>query len=355
MKIVMNPRAVICLTLSLIAPGLQAPAVWAQGAGNPVPVRTVTVEQEVIASPIEALGTVKAWEFVSIRSSETERISRIGFESGQRVKAGEILVELSHAEEKAELAGARASVERYLRDVERLRKLTRDKLATREQLDAAETLVAETRARIAALQARIDDRVIRAPFDGQLGLRNISVGSLVSPSTEITTLQDIARLKLDFTVPERQLPAIDGGMTVQAMSQAHPGRVFQGEVMIVEARVDAQTRAFTVRARLDNSDELLKPGMLLTVRIISDQRNALTIPEAALIPLADTQTVYVLEQAGSGYVARSREVKIGRRYPGKVEVLSGLAKGQQVVTRGVQHIRDGQVVAPQSAAELGQR
>lgn len=355
MKIVMNPRAVICLSLSCLTFSLLAPALQAQGTGNPVPVRTVTVEQEVIASPIEALGTVKAWEFVSIRSSETERISRIGFESGQRVQAGDVLVELSHAEEKAELAGARASLERSVRDVERLRKLARDKLASREQLDAAETLVAETRARIDALQARIDDRVIRAPFDGQLGLRNISVGSLVSSSTEITTLQDISRLKLDFTVPERQLPAINGGMAVQAASQAHPGRLFHGEVMIVEARVDAQTRAFTVRAQLDNPDELLKPGMLLTVRIISDQRNALTIPEAALIPLADTQSVYVLERAGSGYVVRSREVKIGRRYPGKVEVLSGLAKGQQVVTRGVQHIRDGQAVVPQDEAELSQR
>ncbi|AOS96690.1 Multidrug resistance protein MdtA precursor [Microbulbifer aggregans] len=317
--------------------------------------RTAEVVQESVATPIEALGTARAWEHVAVRASETERITRIHFESGQRVKTGEILVELSHGEEKAELAGARASLERHRRDLERLQRLVRDKLATREQLDAAETLVAETRARVQALEAQIEDRIIRAPFSGQLGLRNVSVGSLVSPSEEITTLQDIRQLKLDFTVPERQMPAVEGGMPIRAVSRAYPERVFQGEVMIAEARVDTQTRAFTVRARLDNADELLKPGMMLAVTIVSDQREALTIPEAALIPLADNQWVYVLEPAGEGLVARKRQVKLGQRYPGKVEVLEGLSRGERVVTRGTLHLQDGKPVVEQSAEELTQR
>ncbi|SHF74718.1 membrane fusion protein, multidrug efflux system [Microbulbifer donghaiensis] len=328
------------------------PALLAQSAG-PVPVRTALVQEQEVANRLEALGTARAWEFVSIRASETEQVTRIAFESGQKVKAGDLLVELNHAEELAELAGARASLERYQRDAERLQRLERDKLATREQLDAASTLVAETRARIAALEARIADRVIRAPFDGQLGLRNISLGTLVSPTTEIATLQDLARLKLDFTLPERQLPLIDGGMAIQARSQAHPGRVFPGEVMLVEARVDPQTRAFTVRAQLDNRDGLLKPGMLLTVEIISEQRQALTIPEAALVPLADTQSVYVLERGEAGQVARLRQVTLGRRFPGRVEVLSGLSADEQVVTRGTLHIRDGQAVVAESASGVG--
>ncbi|WP_323845792.1 efflux RND transporter periplasmic adaptor subunit [Microbulbifer magnicolonia] len=328
------------------------PALLAQ-SGGPVPVRIEPVQEQQIDNRLEALGTAKAWESVSIRASETEQITRIAFESGQRVKAGDLLVELSHAEEKAELAGARASLERYQRDAERLQRLERDKLATREQLDAASTLVAETRARIAALEARIADRVIRAPFDGQLGLRNISLGTLVSPTTEIVALQDISRLKLDFTLPERQLPLIDGGMAIRARSQAHPGRVFRGEVMLVEARVDPQTRAFTVRAQLDNRDGLLKPGMLLTVEIVSDQRQALTIPEAALVPLADTQSVYVLEGSEAGQVARLRQVELGRRFPGRVEVLSGLGADDRVVTRGTLHIRDGQAVVAEPASGVG--
>ncbi|WP_105102370.1 efflux RND transporter periplasmic adaptor subunit [Microbulbifer pacificus] len=328
-----------------------------QAQGGPdnsaVPVRAAEVQLEQISNPVEALGTANAWESVSVRAGVTEHISRIAFESGQQVKAGAVLVELSHAEELAELARARATLARYERDENRLRGLVGKNLSTREQLEVAETQVAETRALIDGLQARIDDRIIRAPFAGQLGLRNISLGSLVSPTTEITTLQDISRLKLDFTVPERQLSAISGGMKVEAVSQAYPDRIFNGEVMIVEARVDPQTRAFTVRARLDNPDRQLKPGMLLRVRIISNAREALTIPEAALVPLAGDQSVFVVEKTQGGHVVRQRDVEIGHRYPGKVEVLAGLSRGDLVVTRGTLNVRDGQAVAVQTEREAG--
>ncbi|MBB5211356.1 efflux RND transporter periplasmic adaptor subunit [Microbulbifer hydrolyticus] len=339
-------RAALALLATLIFPT----ALLAQGGPNsgPVPVRTAPVELEQISNPVEALGTTRAWEFVSLRAGVTEHISRIHFESGQRVKAGDVLVELSHGEELAELAGARATLQRYERDEKRLRGLVGKNLTTREQLEVAQTQVAESRALIDGLQARIDDRIIRAPFDGQLGLRNISVGSLATPTTEITTIQDISRLKLDFTVPERQLSAISGGMKIEARSQAHPKRVFNGEVMIVEARVDPQTRAFTVRGRLDNPDGQLKPGMLLRVRIVSNPREALTIPEAALVPMAGDQSVFVVKKTQSGHMVQRRDVELGHRYEGKVEVLSGLAQGEQVVTRGTLHIRDGQAVTVQS-------
>ncbi|HEY8569189.1 efflux RND transporter periplasmic adaptor subunit [Microbulbifer sp.] len=343
--------ATSALFLALLAPA----SVLAQSGPNnsAVPVRAAPVQLEQISNPVEALGTANAWESVSVRAGVTEHISRIAFESGQQVKAGDVLVELSHAEELAELARARATLTRFERDEKRLRGLVSKNLTTREQLEVAETQVAETRALIDGLQARIDDRIIRAPFAGQLGLRNISLGGLVSPTTEITTLQDISRLKLDFTVPERQLSAISGGMPIEAVSQAYPDRVFHGEVMIVEARVDPQTRAFTVRARLDNPSRQLKPGMLLRVRIISNAREALTIPEAALVPLAGDQSVFVVEKTQGGHVVRQRDVEIGHRYPGKVEVLTGLSQGDLVVTRGTLNVRDGQAVTVQTESEAG--
>ncbi|WP_226664523.1 efflux RND transporter periplasmic adaptor subunit [Microbulbifer aggregans] len=346
---------IIGATCALLLASVSPSALYAQSGTDsaPIPVRAAAVKLEHISNPVEALGTAKAWEFVSLRAGVTEHISRIAFESGQRVKAGDVLVELSHGEELAELAGARATLQRYERDAKRLRGLVGKNLSTREQLEAAETQVAETRALIDGLQARINDRIIRAPFDGQLGLRNISVGSLATPTTELTTIQDIARLKLDFTVPERQLSAISGGMKIEAVSQAHPKRVFNGEVMIVEARVDPQTRAFTVRGRLDNPDGQLKPGMLLRVRIISNPREALTIPEAALVPLAGEQSVFVVEKTEGGQVVRSRAVQIGQRYQGKVEILSGLSRGERVVTRGTLHIRDGQEVSIQAENGAG--
>ena len=342
----MKKTGLMCLLLLLGARGA-----WAQGGDDPVAVRTALVQEEVIADPVEAIGTARAWEFVSVRATETERIARIAFAGGQWVKAGDVLVELDHAEESAELDGARASLARYRRDAERLRKLEHKKLATAEQLDAAETLVAETRARAAMLEARIGDRVIRAPFAGQLGLRNVSVGGLVSPSEEITTLQDVSRLKVDFTVPERRLPQLAPGMEVHAHSRAHPGRDFRGEILLVDPRVDAETRAATVRARFDNPEGLLRPGMLLAVEVVSNPRSALTIPESALLPVADQQWVFVLESSGDGYVVQRRAVQLGRRYTGKVEVLSGLSAGQQVVTRGGLKIRDGQSVTPEVAED----
>lgn len=334
---------------------LLSPFVSAQ---SPVPVRVAEVQVAPMTDRVEALGTARAWEFVSVRANQTERVTGIHFESGQRVEAGALLVELNHAEQKAELAGARASLTRHLRDRERLEQLVARKLATQEQLDAASTLVQETRARVAMLEARIEERVIRAPFAGQLGLRQISLGSLVSPSEEIAILQDISRLKLDFTLPERHLPALSGGMSIEARSQAHPGRVFLGEVLVAEARVDPQTRAFTVRARIDNREGLLLPGMLLRVQLITNPRNALSIPEAALVPLANQQSVYVLEARDGGQVVRRQTVELGRRGEGRVEVISGLSPGERVVTRGTQYLQDGRAVTAQTedrAAEVGQR
>jgi membrane fusion protein (multidrug efflux system) len=171
-------------------------------------------------------------------------------------------------------------------------------------------------------------------------LRRVSVGTLISPGSVITTLDDTSVIKLDFAVPENFLAALREGLTVRATAPAFPGRNFAGKVASIDSRVDQATRSVTVRALLANEDGALKPGMFLNVALANDEREALVIPEEALTPEAERQFVFVVDDGK----AERREVRIGGRRPGSVEILAGLAAGEQVVIEGTQKVRDGGAV-----------
>jgi membrane fusion protein (multidrug efflux system) len=192
--------------------------------------------------------------------------------------------------------------------------------------------------------------VIRAPFGGKVGLRRVSVGSLINPGTTITTLDDTSIIKVDFAVPENFLATLDEGQAVTAQTSAFQGRPFSGKVISVDSRVDPATRSVTVRAAIPNPDNLLKPGMFLDVRLARDERDALLIPEEALVPEQSRQFVFVV----SGGKAAKREVRIGRREPGRVEVVAGLTADERVVIEGTQKIRDGSPVRDTPAAAEAQ-
>ena len=179
--------------------------------------------------------------------------------------------------------------------------------------------------------------MIRAPFSGRVGLRRVSVGTLISPGDVITTLDDTSVIKLDFSVPENFLSTLREGLAVRATAPAFPGRTFTGKVASIDSRVDMNTRAVTVRALLANEDGALKPGMFLNVALANDERESLFIPEQALTPEAERQFVFVVADGK----AQRREVRIGARRPGSVEVLAGLTAGEQVIVEGTQKVRDG--------------
>jgi membrane fusion protein (multidrug efflux system) len=166
------------------------------------------------------------------------------------------------------------------------------------------------------------------------------VGTLISPGSVITTLDDTSVIKLDFSVPENFLAALREGLTVRATAPAFPGRNFTGKVASIDSRVDQATRSVTVRALLANEDGALKPGMFLNVALANDEREALIIPEEALTPEAERQYVFVVAEGR----AERREVRIGGRTPGGVEIVGGLAAGEKVVVEGTQKVRDGSVV-----------
>jgi membrane fusion protein (multidrug efflux system) len=332
--------SIVMLAMSALLPGTHAVA----QAPGPKHVIVASVQLKEIADRVEALGTARANESVTITSSVTEKLRRIRFEDGDRIKAGDVLVELDQSEEQANLRQAEALRGERQLALNRQLKLQKQNLAAADEIDRIRLELEQAEASIAAIKTRIEDRIIRAPFAGVLGLRNISVGALVETGDEIARLDDLSQIKLDFSVPAVFLSELRPGLTVRARAAALANREFTGSVRGIDSRVDPVTRSIQVRAILPNPDGRLIPGLLLRVDLLRNIRQALMIPEEALIAQADKQFVMLrIDKDGKDSVEK-REVKIGLRQPGSVEILSGLSEGQQVVTHGNDKVRPGDVL-----------
>lgn len=319
---------------------LCCPVALAQAPGAPsVVVAPARLQSFPLA--VEALGNASANEAVFIRPVITATLTSIGFEEGQQVAAGAVLAELENVEALAEVAAARARLVESQAQFRRLSELYKSQAVAESQLNEVTARREADLAAVAAAEARLAHTVITAPFDGRLGLRRVSVGSLVGPDTVITTLDDTRRIKLDFDVPEVFLAQLDEGLEVTARSVAWPERVFRGRVASIDTRVDPVSRTVTVRGVLDNADGLLRAGMFLTVTLLKQDIQALVVPEEAVVPDRSKQYVWVVDEAG---ISRLREVETGRRRPGQVEILEGLAAGERVIVEGTQKARDGEVV-----------
>jgi len=347
-------------TRRLLAVGAACAALWLSGCGGesagaprgPAPaigVVAVPVETKPWSDAIEALGTANANESLVLTAKVTETVARVNFKDGDVVEAGQVLVELTGRAETAQLEEARAAAKEAQQQYERQADLVKQGTIARSQLDAQIALRDAAVARMNTIRARLSDRVITAPFAGVLGFRRVSEGTLVTPGTEITTLDDISVIKLDFSVPETVLSAMRVGLPVRATSAAWPGRSFDGTVVSIGSRGDPVSRAVTVRAELPNPEALLKPGMLLGVAIDAAPREAVVIPEIAVVSVGSRHYVFAVADD----VARQVEVSIGARRAGEVEIVRGLEPGQRVVTDGIVKLRDGAkvaVAAPAAAA-----
>jgi len=311
-------------------------------AERPVPVGVVEVSEKRFADRIEALGTARADEFVTLTAKVSDTVEAIHFEDGAFVEQGEVLVELERNEERAEVERYQAQLREAEQQLERTRELVARANASESELDARIRAVSEAEAQLAGARARLSNRVIRAPFAGILGLRRISVGTLVSPGDEITTLDAVSPIKLDFSIAERFLTAVQPGQEVIAQAAAYPGETFRGTVTTVSSRVYPVTRALTVRSRIPNEDARLRPGMLMTVNVVSRERLATSVPEEAIVPEGREQYVFVVDEA-AGTVER-RPIRLGLRKPGRVEVRAGLKPGELVVVSGVQRLRPGAAI-----------
>lgn len=313
-------------------------------AGPVIPVFVKVIKKQTFVDEIEALGTLQANENVMLTSSVTERVTRINFDDGQRVEMGAVLIEMDAAEEVARLREERSRLAEAQRQVDRLKPLVAKGMTTQSAADTANLVLETSRARIPAIQAQINERRIIAPFSGKLGLRNISVGAIVESGTLITTIDDDSMMKLDFSVPEVFISALKEGVIIEAETKVYPNRLFKGVISSVDSRIDPTTRSISVRTRLDNPDNLLKPGMLMRVKIEQNRREALLLPEEAFIPKGDKNYVYVVIQDGDETIVKLEPVTIGMRRKGEVEVLGSLKEGDVIVTHGTLRLQNGSVV-----------
>ena len=303
-------------------------------------VTLASVRNERVSQKLEALGNARANESVDVSSKTSNVVMAIRFRDGERVQRGQVLVQLDDAQTRADVAAAQATLTDSESQFNRSRELMQTQALSKSSYDQLEATLKANRARLQSAQARLEDTVIRAPFSGRVGLRRVSVGTLISPGDVITTLDDTSVIKLDFSVPENFLSSLREGLSVRATAPAYPGRSFTGKVASIDSRVDMTTRSVIVRALLANDDGALKPGMFLNVSLANDERESLVIPEEALTPEAEKQYVYVVVDGR----ASRREVRIGGRRPGTVEVLSGLKAGERVIVEGTQKVRDGAAV-----------
>jgi membrane fusion protein (multidrug efflux system) len=327
--------------------GASAPA-GAKGPGGPgggaVGVTAVAAATHTFTDGLQALGTAQARESIMLTPKVADTIRAIRFESGDRVRRGQVLVEMSSVEQAADLAEVRAANQAAQEAFRREQELFERGFASQARLDTARAVAEAAEARLNAGGSRIADRTIRAPFAGVVGLRTASPGQYMRPGDQIGTLDDISEIKLDFDVPETQIAQLRTGVQITARAAAYPDRTFQGTISNVDSRVDPTTRTVRVRAMLPNTDEAIRPGMLMTVQVLANPREALAIPEIAILDRADGAFVYRVVSRDGGQAVEQVPIQVGQRSTGMAEVLGGLNAADLVVTEGVQSVRPGQPV-----------
>lgn len=338
----LRPRAIALA--ALFASGFALACGDGAGAGHqrpPTPVVVSHAFEHEFADRVEAIGTAYANESVEITARVTKQVARVLFDDGQTINAGETLVELESTEETAQLAQARANQSDAKIRFDRVADLAKSGTESQSRYDEVRTALDAANARVEEIQARIADLRVRAPFKGVLGLRAVSPGTLVRPGDKITTLDDIERIKLDFSVPETFLSLLSVGLPVETQNAAYPGRVFTGHVVALDSRIDPATRAVRVRAEIENADHAIRPGMLLSLALQANPQKRLALAEQALVPTGSSQFVVVLDAEDK---PKRIEVQIGRRVPGLVEIVSGLKASDRVVIDGATLIPPGGVV-----------
>jgi membrane fusion protein, multidrug efflux system len=308
------------------------------GGGPPAVVTTTVLAPASWTDTIDALGTATARESITVTAKVSETVARVNFESGDVAKAGDVLVTLSDRASVAGRAEAEADYRENQKLFERQQDLAKRQLIAASQFDAQRAARDGAKARLDQVRSQVSDRVISAPFAGVLGQRMVSEGSLVTPGTAITTLDDVSRIRVDFSVPERRLAALATGQVVSATSEAYPDRDFRGTITSVGSRVDSVTRALMVRAEFDNPDQKLRPGMLLQIAVQRAGRQTLQVPELSLVQMGRQAFVF---RVGAENKVEQVPVKTGARRPGWVEIVDGVKAGDRIVVDGTVKLKPG--------------
>ena len=318
------------------------------GPKGPTAVITSPVVSKAFGDTVEALGTTRANEMVVITADTAEKVTKIYFEEGQDVKKGDLLITLAKGEENAALKAAQATFSEARSSYNRAKNLQSTQAISKATMQERLSTLNQSRATIAGVSARLDKLAITAPFDGVLGLREVSVGALVQPSDIITTIDDISVIKVDFDVPSLFLPTLKKGLKVVGKTEAYGQREFVGEVQTVNTQVDPLTRTVKVRAVIPNEDRVLKPGLLMTINLVKNERQALVVPEESLVKRGQKNFVYIADEKEGKTIAVEKEIKIGARRSGEIEVIDGLQENDQVINHGTLKIKNGTKIKVQA-------
>ncbi|MFT6418439.1 MAG: membrane fusion protein (multidrug efflux system) [Cognaticolwellia sp.] len=305
-----------------------------------VSVKTTKIALAEFKDAVEAVGTSRANEQVYITSKYSDVVEEVLFQDGEAVKKGEVLIRLNSREEAAKVKELQANLAESVSQLNRFQDLYKQKATSQSLVDQQEAQTKAISAQLLSAQIKLAELTIKAPFSGVLGFREISLGALINVGDVITSLDDLSIIKVDFSIPERYLTTVSIGQRIEATNTAYNEDVFIGEITSIDSRVDSMTRTLKVRAKIPNSDRKLRAGMLLNLQVVRKVEQVLQIPESAVIPIENDHFVFVIESDK----AVKKQLEIGRRYHGFIEVISGLDMGAVVVIEGALKLRDGVAV-----------
>ena len=314
--------------------------VWAQQPPA-ISVEVAAVQQGTVVVEVTTVGNLRARESVIIRPEVAGRILKLHFTEGQQVSQGDVLVTLDPAEYQALLAESEADVKINKLSYDRAKDLLQKSVASRQAYDEAQATLAQSEARYALDQVRLQKMTLTAPFSGTLGLRNISEGAYIQAGTDIITLVDSRLIKVDFRIPEKFASQVEKTQAITLHIDAYPQETFTGQVYAIDPVMDEETRTVLLRAQIDNAEQKLSPGMFAQVKLVLEKRyRALLIPEQAIIPKGQDSFVFKVVDN----IVHLVQVQLGQRQVGTVEIQKGLSHQDQVVVGGQMKLKDGMAV-----------
>lgn len=330
------------------APGKGANAASGKGpqANGPVPVEVGTVESVSLPDDAQTVGTLKARQSALLKPEVSGRIVKLGFTDGQRVRQGQVLVQLDDSLQAAQLQQAEAQASIARSNLKRNKELLAQSFVSASAVDQAQSALEVAEAQVALSRAQQSRMQVRAPFDGVMGIRSVSVGDYVKDGSDLVSIEDASSMWVDFRLPERFVPRLKIGQAVEVAMDALPGRSFKAQIEALDTQLEANGRSLLVRARLPANvagQGELRSGLFARVSVLlATHQNALLVPEEALVPQGGQQYIIKLAGEANAPTAQRIEAKLGLRLPGKVEILSGLKAGDRVVTAGQSKLMRGE-------------
>jgi membrane fusion protein, multidrug efflux system len=357
MKIKFFLAVVLVLLIAGAIAGVKARQIqklMAAGASMAMPpesVSSASVHEEKWQNALSTIGSITAVQGVTITPEVPGTVREITFESGAMVAKGDVLLRLDTSFEEAQLRALEAQSELARINLVRAKTLRADNMVSQSELDTADATLKQNQANADAIRATIEKKILRAPFAGQLGIRQVNLGQYLDTGKPVVSLQSLAPVYADFTLPQQELARLKAGLTVRLSTDAYLGRVFEGSLDAINPQIDSETRGVELRAAFKNADQTLRPGMYVRVEVVlPEEQSVLVIPATSVLSAPFGDSVYVIEpkaaegEAKPSLVVRQQFIRSGRARGDFLVVESGLKNGERIVNAGLFKLRNGMAV-----------